>query len=84
MLQGEDGRGHEHGHLATVFHGPEGGAHGHLGLAEADVPAHQPVHGGRRSHVHGHGVDGSLLVWGGVVGEARAELVVEDVGRGEG
>ncbi len=43
-------------------HGLECGAHGHLGLAEADIAAHQAVHGQCALHVLGHLVNGALLI----------------------
>ncbi len=41
VLLGEQGSGHQHCYLATTVHGDERCAHGHFGLAEADVAAHQ-------------------------------------------
>ena len=54
MLLGEQGGGYQYRHLGLVFHGHEGGAHGHLGLAEAHVTADQPVHGLAGLHVGDH------------------------------
>ena len=64
VLQGQDGRRAEEGHLAAVGHGAQGGAQGHLGLAEADVAADQAVHGKIGLHVGQHLADGLLLVLG--------------------
>ncbi|MNP09326.1 hypothetical protein D3C76_1014280 [compost metagenome] len=44
------------------MHGNERGAHGHFGLAEADVAAHQAIHRLGREHVFAHRFDGGLLV----------------------
>ncbi len=44
VLLGEDRRRHEHQHLLPVHRDGEGGPHRHLGLAEADVAADEPVH----------------------------------------
>ena len=49
VLVGEQGRGHEHGHLLAVLDGLERGADGDLGLAEADVAAHERSIGNGRS-----------------------------------
>ena len=74
VLLGEQGGGHEHQHLLARDRGPERRAQGDLGLAEAHVAAHQPVHGARALHVVGHGVDRALLVGGLPVGEAALEV----------
>ena len=47
----------------------------HLGLAEADVAAHQPVHRLAAGEIFQHRVDAGLLVLRLLVGEARHELV---------
>ncbi|MNM82367.1 hypothetical protein D3C81_943950 [compost metagenome] len=73
VLLGEQGGGHQYGHLAAAVHGNECRAHGHFGLAEADVAAHQAVHRLGRQHVGAHGFDGSLLVRGFLEREAGAE-----------
>ena len=44
VLLGQQRGRHEHGHLLAVLHGLERGPDGDLGLAEADVAAHQAVH----------------------------------------
>ena len=44
VLLNEDGRRREHHHLLAGERGLEGGAHRDLGLPEANVPAHEPVH----------------------------------------
>ena len=49
----------------------------HLGLAEADVAADQPVHRPAAFEVLQRGVDGAELVLGLLIGEARAELVID-------
>ena len=55
----------------------------HLGLAEADIAADQPVHGPAAGEIVEHGVDARGLVLGLLIGEARRELVIEPVGRGD-
>ena len=62
VLVGEQGGGNQNRHLAVVEHRHEGGSHRHLGLAEAHVPAHQPIHRSRRRHVGHHRVDCRFLV----------------------
>jgi hypothetical protein len=44
VLLGQQRGGRQHRHLLAAVHGHEGGAQRHLGLAEADVAADQPVH----------------------------------------
>ena len=73
MLLGEQGGGHQHGHLAAAVHSDERGAHGHFGFAEADIAAHQTVHRLGCQHVGTHGFDGGLLVRGFFEREAGAE-----------
>jgi hypothetical protein len=80
MLRRQDGRGDEHGHLLPGQHGQERSAHRHLGLAEADVAAHQPIHRPRAAEVGDDLLDGALLARGFLKGEARRELLVEPVG----
>ena len=67
--------GHDDGHLLAGHGHDEGGAQRHLGLAEADVAADQPVHRRARAEVVQHVVDGVQLVVGLLIGEAGAELV---------
>ena len=45
VLEGENRGGRKHGDLLAVLHGLEGGAHGHFGLAVADIAAEQAIHG---------------------------------------
>ena len=51
MLKSQDGGGYQHHALLALADALEGGAQGHLGLAEAHVPAQQPVHGNGPFHV---------------------------------
>ncbi len=54
----------------------EGRAQRHLGLAEADVAADQPVHRPAGGKVVERRVDRGLLVFGFLVREARGEFVI--------
>ena len=72
---------HHHRHLEAVERGDEGGPQRHLGLAEADVAAHQPVHGLAGGQVLQHGGDAGRLVLGLAIGEAGHELVERALGR---
>ena len=45
VLETKDGGGGEDGDLLGILHGLEGGAHGDLGLAVADVAAEETIHG---------------------------------------
>ena len=56
--------------LLAVHHALEGGAQGHLRLAEAHIAAQQPVHGRRPLHVVLDLLDAAQLVVGLVVVEA--------------
>ena len=81
VLAREQRRRHDDGHLLAGHGGDEGGAQRHLGLAEADVAADQPVHRPAGGEIVEHVVDGASLVLGLLVGEAGAELVVEALRR---
>ncbi|MNL42266.1 hypothetical protein D3C87_1647110 [compost metagenome] len=84
VLLGEQGGRHQDRHLATTMNGDERGAHGHFGLAEANVTAHQSIHRFGCEHVFAHGFDGGLLVGGFFEREAGAEgrIVGFRVGKG--
>ena len=73
--------GHQHGHLLAVEQRLESGAQGDLGLAVADVAAHQPFHGPRAFHVAQHVLDGLHLVVGLDVLEGVFKLLVQRRGR---
>ena len=76
MLLGQDRGRDQHGHLPAVLRRLEGGPDRHLGLAEADVAADQPVHRARPLHV-GLGLgDGPDLVGGGDEGEGGLEFLL--------
>ncbi len=76
VLLREQRRRDEDRDLATVLHGLERGAQRDLGLAEADVAAHQAVHRGRRLHVGLDRVDRLELVRGLLERERRLDLVL--------
>ena len=84
VLEAEHGGGREHGDLLAILHGLEGGAHGDLGLAVADVAAEQAVHGLRGFHVGLDVGDGGELVVGLVEVEGVLELALHVVVRREG
>ena len=88
VLVGEDGRRRQHRHLVAAVHRLEGGAHGDLGLAVADVAAEQAVHRALALEVLADGGDGLELVRALLVGEGGLELVqqvgVRRHGRGAG
>ena len=71
VLARQQRRRHHDRDLLAVHRGDEGGAQRHLGLAEADVAADQPVHRPAGRQVVEHRVDGVLLVLGLLIGEAR-------------
>ena len=74
MLLHEDGRRGEHHGLFAGERRLEGGPHGDLRLAEANVPADQTVHRVRPLHVRLDGGDGGFLIRGLLVREALLEL----------
>ncbi len=61
----------------------EGGAQRDLGLAEADIAAHQPVHRLACLEIAEHVLDRAVLVVGLLIGEAVDELRVVRVGLGD-
>ena len=71
VLLGEDRRRHQHHHLLAVGGGLDRGPQRHLGLAEADVAADQPVHRPLGLHVALDRLDRLQLVGGLAVGEGR-------------
>ena len=73
VLLGEDRGRHQHQHLAAGGGDLERRPHRHLGLAEADVAAHEPVHRLGRLEILLDGVDRDGLVVGLVVGERGLE-----------
>ena len=83
MLAGEQRGRHDHGHLLTGEHGQQARPERHLGLAEADIAADQPVHGAAARQIVEHGIDAGRLVLGLLIGEARREFVIDAVGRGD-
>ena len=69
LLREQRGR-HQHHHLLAALHRREGGAHGDLGLAEADVAADQPVH--RLSDRMSASTSSMASAWSGVSSKAKA------------
>ena len=51
MLPGQQGRRHDHRDLRAGHRGDKGGGQRHLGLADADIAADQPVHRLARGHI---------------------------------
>ena len=74
VLAGQDGGRAEDGHLLAVHDGLEGGPHGHLGLAVADVAAEEAVHGRLALHVVLDLADRAELVLGLLELERLLEL----------
>ena len=68
--------GHEHRHLLAVGDRDERRAQRDLGLAEADVAAHQPVHRLAGGHVVDHRLDRRRLVGRLLEAEAVGERLV--------
>ena len=75
MLPRQQRRRCDHRHLHPRHRRDIGRAQRHLGLAEADVAADQPVHRPPRFHVAEHVGDRVQLVLGLRIGEPRAELL---------
>ena len=76
VLGDEQRGGHEDRHLFAVLDGFEGGAQGDLGLAVADVPGDEPVHGDGFLHVGLDLVDGVELVGSLDVGEGILQFAL--------
>ncbi|KAG1247797.1 hypothetical protein G6F68_014055 [Rhizopus microsporus] len=76
MLFGQQRGRHQHGHLLASAGGGEGGAHGHLGLAEADVAADHAVHRLAAGQGAQGGVDRGQLVRGLLERETGRERFV--------
>ena len=76
VLLGEQRRRHEHRDLLAVLDGLERGPQRHLGLAEADVAAQQPVHRPVGLHVGLDRFDGRQLVGRLLVRERLLELAL--------
>ncbi len=72
LLHQQGGR-RQHANLLAGARGGEAGAQRHLGLAEADITADHAVHRLGAGQIGQHGVDGLLLVDGGLEREAFAE-----------
>ena len=83
MLAREERGRHHDGDLLAGEHREQACPQGDLGLAEADIAADQPVHGAAAGEIVEHGIDAGGLVLGLLVGEARRELVIEPVWRGD-
>jgi hypothetical protein len=62
VLLGQDGGGHQDGHLLSVHHRLEGCPQGDLRLAIAHVTADEAVHGAWALHIPLHLSDGCQLV----------------------
>mmetsp|Transcript_10057 Transcript_10057/g.19268 ORF Transcript_10057/g.19268 Transcript_10057/m.19268 type:complete len:729 (+) Transcript_10057:257-2443(+) len=74
VLRGQHGGGRQQGHLPAVAHRAVDRPHGHLGLAEADVPADEAVHGALAPHhVLHHRLEGRPLVRRGLEVEPGLE-----------
>ncbi len=76
VLLGQEGGGHQHGHLLAAMHGHKRRPHRHLGLAKAHVAAHQPVHALGLTHVAEHSIDGVELIVGLLEREASGKLAI--------
>ena len=77
MLPRQQRRRHHDRDLLAVERHRKRRAQRHLGLAETDVAADQPVHRPAAFEVLQRRGDGAELVLGLLIGEARAELVID-------
>ena len=84
MLLGENGGGHQNGHLLVVHDGLHDGPQGNLGLAEAHVAAEEPVHGDGGLHIRLDVRDAAELIVGLGVGEILLEFRLPGGIGGEG
>jgi hypothetical protein len=81
MLADQHRGGRQHRYLRAAQRDGGGGAQRHLGLAEADITTHQPVHrlsGGKVVQRRGYG---SGLVFGRGIGKADGEPLHAVLGR---
>ncbi len=62
MLPGKQRGRRNNGHLIASHCGGEGRAHGHLGLAKADIAADEPVHGLAACQILEHLGNDTLLI----------------------
>ena len=76
VLLRQQGRGGEHRNLFAGFHRGKGRAHGHFGLAESHIAAHDPVHRPVALQVIQHGADRLGLVLRLIEREGVGELLV--------
>ena len=79
MLAGQQGGRRDHRDLLPVHRGDEGCAQGHLGLAETDIAAHEPVHRPPAFKVTQHVGDGAVLIVGFLPRKAIEELIVRSL-----
>ena len=84
VLLGENGRGHEKGHLLAVQHRLEGRAKGHFGFSVAYVGTEQAVHGLRFFHVLFNFFRGFQLTVGFFVLKGRFEILLPGLILGKG
>ena len=84
MLSGEKRRWRHDRHLLAAHGHNKCSAQRHLGLAEANVAADQPVHGFAGRQILQHIAYGYQLVFSFFVGEASAELIEDAMRRIDG
>ena len=83
MLHCQDlGGSHQDG-LVTVSHGQQHRVLGNHGLAAADIPLQQPVHGDLPAHVGGDLGDHALLGCGQLEWKPVEDALVDLLGRGK-
>ena len=80
MLAREQGGRADQRDLVSGHRGDERGAQRDLGLAEADIAAHQPVHRLAAGQILEHLADRAILVLGFLIGEAVDELRIGRIG----
>ncbi len=84
MLVGKHRGGYKHGSLLSVGSGLECRAYGNLGFSEANIAAHEAVHGALALHVGLDGLRGRELVGRVFIDERRLQLVLHVAVRGKG
>ncbi|OWK25087.1 hypothetical protein AJ87_14350 [Rhizobium yanglingense] len=68
---------YDHSDLNTVHRRDEGGAQRNFRLAEPDVATDEAIHRAPGAKVAAHGLDGIVLIFRLIVGEAGRKLVVK-------
>ena len=84
MLHGENGCGHQHGHLFAIGCRFESRPYGHFRLTETHISAHQAIHGVALLHVAFYIFGGFGLIGGIFVDKGRLQFGLQEAVGAEG